>query len=108
MAKLQNNNYIRYFYSKKNIKTSKKKEDTKPPKTHLKTTPTSLIYTQATIPPSDTQKPLKHPSNALKTPLISSNVTFPRLNTIQTTTRCNTNVTRMSHLVFPFSSLELT
>ena len=107
MAKLQNNNHIRYFSSKQ-ILTPKKERGHKA----LHNTPKNRSYTPylytGNNSPSDTQKPLKHPSNALIPPLISSNVTFSRSNTIQTTPRCNTNVTRMSHLVFPFSSLELT
>ena len=107
MAKLQNNNHIRYFSSKQISKPQKERGHKALHNTPKNRPNTPYLYT-GKIPPSDTQKPLKHPSNALKTPLISSNVTFSRLNTIQTTLRCNTNVTRMSHLVFPFSSLKLT
>ena len=69
MAKLQNNNHIRYFSSKQ-ILTPQKERGHKA----LHNTPKNRSYTPYLYAdnnsPSDTQKPIKHPSNALKTPLV--------------------------------------
>ena len=62
MAKLQNNNYIRYFSSKQISTPPKKKEGIKPPLKHHSSRPyTPYLY-------ADNNSPVRH-TKAPKTPL---------------------------------------